>query len=197
MGQAKGDGTMTRTSLILVDIQNDYFPGGLWPVEGMEAAAANAATLLARARRDGIPVVHIRHEALSAEAPFFRPGSEGARIDDRVAPLPDETVILKHRPNSFHRTDLDAHLRGAGITRLIVAGAMSQMCIDATTRAAVDLGYEVIVAEDASAARALSLGDLAVPAASVHAAFMAALSGTYATVTQTQSLLSGAARGSA
>ena len=97
---------MTDTALILVDIQNDYFEGGNWPVAKMTAASANAARLLEHARKSGQVVVHVHHEIPSDSAPFFRPGSDGARIHASVTPQRDEAVILKHHPNSFRETSL-------------------------------------------------------------------------------------------
>lgn len=77
---------MTRTALLIVDIQNDYFPGGRKPLPGMEAAAENATRLLKRARDLAEPVFHIRHIANGADAPFFRPGTKGSRIHAAVQP---------------------------------------------------------------------------------------------------------------
>lgn len=168
------------TALILIDIQNDYFPDGRWPVAGMEAAARNAARLLAKARDNGTVIVHIHHEIPGVSAPFFASGSTGAEIHPLVAPQADELTILKHTPNSFHQTDLHENLQTLGITDLTICGAMSQMCIDATTRAATDLGYTNTVIHDACAARALEFNGVSVPAEQVHAAFMAALVGRYA-----------------
>lgn len=176
---------MPRTALILVDIQNDYFPGGDWELHKMDAASANAARLLAAARVNGDPVVHIRHENPSSEAPFFRPGTPGAEIHASVAPIEGERVLTKHRPNSFYETGLLELLREAGVEAVTLCGAMSQMCIDATARAAADLGFAVTVVEDACAARAMEFGGVTVPAEQVHAAFMAPLAMSYATVTQT------------
>jgi nicotinamidase-related amidase len=173
---------LTKTALILIDIQNDYFEGGLWPVEGMQDASHHAARLLAHARATQMPVFHVRHEIPFADAPFFRPASAGAQIHPIVAPATDEPVILKHKPNSFLGTDLKARLDSAGITDVILAGAMSQMCIDATTRAASDFGYGVTVVQDACAAKSQSFKGRAVPAQDVHATIMAALAGTYAQI---------------
>ena len=75
-----------KRALLVIDIQNDYFPGGRWELAGMDKAAANAARLIESARAAGEPVVHVRHEFLSADAPFFAPGSDGARIHPAVAP---------------------------------------------------------------------------------------------------------------
>ena len=101
---------MSKTALILVDIQNDYFASGNWPVALMEKVAENAAMLLARARETGMTVIHIRHETAPG-APFFQPGSEGAEIHASVTPTADETVLTKNRPNSFHQTRLPDLLR--------------------------------------------------------------------------------------
>lgn len=171
-----------KTALILVDIQMDYFEGGLFEVPDMAKAAGQAALLLTHARRNGWPVLHIRHEAASDTAPFFRPGTSGAEIAPVVAPEAREPVLVKHRPNSFLGTDLEALLRAEEVERVVIAGAMSQMCIDATARAARDLGFEVTVACDACAARQVTYDGKDVPAPDVHAAFMGALAMSYASV---------------
>lgn len=182
---------MAKHALILVDIQNDYFEGGLWPVAKMEAVAANAARLLAAAREAGTLVIHVRHEMGSDQAPFFRPDSEGAAINPAVAPRGGEAVITKTRPNSFQNTDLLDRLRGAGIETVTICGAMSQMCIDATTRAAVDHGFAVTVAEDACGAKEAEFGGVTLTAEQVHAAFMAPLAMSYAKVMTTDEVLAG------
>ncbi len=180
---------MKKTALVIVDIQNDYFPGGRFEQEGAEAAGKNAARAIAAFRERGLPVIHIRHESLGPDAGFFIPGTEGAKIHPSVAPAEGEAVLLKHRPNSFLETDLEEKLRALGVERVVVAGMMTLMCIDATARAAKDLGFEVTVLHDACAARELTFGGVTVPAAHVHAAFLAALSMVYAEVTDTTACL--------
>ncbi len=169
-------------ALILVDIQNDYFTGGLWPVDEMDKVAQSAADVLAQARQRGDLVIHIRHEAISGSAAFFRPGTPGADIHSSVAPIRDEAVILKHRPNSFHETDLHERLQSAGIKEITIIGAMSQMCIDATARAARDLGYDVTLVADACGAKAMEFGGTSLTAKQVQAAFLGALAMSYAKV---------------
>lgn len=182
---------MADTALVLVDIQNDYFDGGRWPLHDMDKAADKAAEVLDHARKTGVEVIHIRHEIPSDTAPFFRPGSEGAKIHDKVAPVDGEAVVLKHRPNSFHNTGLDDILKQRGVSNIVIVGAQSQMCVDATTRAAADLGYKVTVIHDACAARDAEFGGVPVPAPQVHAAFMSALAGTYAQLTDCETYLAG------
>lgn len=180
---------MSKQALIVVDIQNDYFPGGKWPLSGVEAAADNAARIIAAARSAGDLVVHIRHEFTRDDAPFFLPGSEGAQIHPKVKNLPNEHVVLKHFINSFRETDLGEVLERNDIQDLVIVGAMSHMCVDGLTRAAVDFGYKATVIHDACASRDLEFNGLTVPAAQVHAAFMAALGFGYATVVSTEQFL--------
>ncbi|KAB0501386.1 cysteine hydrolase family protein [Pseudomonas moorei] len=181
---------MAKQALILVDIQNDYFPQGKWPLVGADAAADNAVRLLKAFRDAGDSVVHIRHEFTSEAAPFFTPGSEGAKLHPKVLNHADEPVVLKHFVNSFRETELQSILDEQGIKELVVVGSMSHMCIDGITRAANDLGYSVTVIHDACASRDLEFNGLTVPAAQVHAAFMSALGFAYAKVISTDEFLS-------
>jgi nicotinamidase-related amidase len=171
-----------NTALILVDIQNDYFPNGKMELEGSLEAGHKAGELLAFFRRAQLPLVHIQHIAVKPGATFFLPDTEGVQTHESVMPLPGEQVIRKNFPNSFRNTPLLETLQEQQIKRLVIAGMMTHMCIDATTRAATDLGFECWLAHDACATRALSFQNKAIPAEAVHGAFMAALNGTYAKV---------------
>jgi nicotinamidase-related amidase len=175
-------GLFMNTALLIIDIQNDYFPGGAMALEGSVEAGAEAGKLLDAFRRKGLPVIHVQHISTRAGASFFVPGTSGVEIHSSVAPLAGETIIQKNFPNSFRETPLLQHLRDHAITRLVIAGMMTQMCIDTTVRAAADLGFACSLAHDACATRALSFGGVTVPAASVQAAFLAALNGLFARV---------------
>ncbi|HVM73021.1 MAG TPA: cysteine hydrolase family protein [Anaerolineales bacterium] len=177
-----------KTALILIDIQNDYFPGGRMELEGSLAAAAQARRLLDFFRRKGWPTVHIQHVAIRPDATFFLPGTAGLDFHQSINPLPGETVITKHFPNSFRETGLLEHLKSLGIESLVVCGMMTAMCVDATTRAAADLGYPVRLAADACATRALAYDTTRVPAEHVQAAFLAALK-SYGQVLKTEEIL--------
>ncbi|MGH8350649.1 MAG: cysteine hydrolase family protein [Pseudomonas sp.] len=180
---------MAKQALIVVDIQNDYFPQGKWPLVGADAAADNAARLIEAFRDAGDPVVHIRHEFTSEEAPFFTPNSEGAKLHPKVLNRADEPVVLKHFVNSFRETGLRSILDEQDIKELVVVGSMSHMCVDGITRAAADFGYKVTVIHDACATLDLEFNGVTVPAAQVHAAFMAALAFAYASVVSTSDYL--------
>ena len=184
---------MPKRALVLIDVQNDYFPGGKWTLCGIDAAADNAARVLGAARAAGDLVVHVRHEFRSADAPFFAPGSDGAKIHPKVQCRDGEPVVLKHHVNSFRETDLKALLDRHGVEEVVICGAMSHMCVDAGTRAASDLGYKCIVVHDACATRDQRFEGVVVPAAQVHAAFMAALEFGYARLISTEEYLTGKA----
>lgn len=168
------------TALLIIDVQDFYFPGGAVPLHEPEAAAAQAGRLLAACREHGRLVVHVGHRV--AAGGDFRPD---------VAPLPGEAVVMKSDVNSFRGTDLLERLQGAGIRRLVICGMQTHMCLEGAVRAAADHGFECIVPEDACATRDLERGDLVVAAAAVHASTLATLDGIYARVTTTAAVLAG------
>jgi nicotinamidase-related amidase len=185
---------MSKRALLVIDIQNDYFPGGRWTLSNIDAAADNAVRVISAARAAGDLVVHVRHENPAADAPFFVAGSKGAEIHEKVLPAQGEDVVVKHYVNSFRETNLAAILDGNDVEEVVIVGAMSHMCVDAVTRAASDLGYRVTVIHDACASRDLELDGVVVPAAHVHAAFMSALGFAYADMVSTERYLGTAAK---
>jgi len=171
-----------RSALLIIDIQNDYFPGGSMELEGADAAAAHASSVLKKFREQKMPVFHVRHLSTRPGATFFIPGTEGAEIHRKVQPLEGETVVEKNFPNAFRQTSLGEKLKAQDVKHLVVAGMMTHMCVDASVRQAADLGYKVTLLANACATRAQSFGGETVPARQVHAAFLAALNGFYAKV---------------
>jgi nicotinamidase-related amidase len=188
--QRSGKNIMSQRAIVVIDLQNDYFPAGKWPLEGIDAAAAKAAQVIDAARSNGETVIHVQHLS-SPEAPFFVPGTDGVEINAAVQPKDGEPVVIKHFPNSFRETVLKQVLDEKGIAEVVIVGAMSHMCIAATGRAAADFGYRTVVIHDACATRELEFGGTTVPAAQVHAANMAALAFGYATVVATQDWIAG------
>jgi nicotinamidase-related amidase len=171
-----------RTALLLVDIQREYFPGGAVPLEGPIEAAVQARKLLAHFRYNHLPAVFIQHVCAGPEATSFVPGTPGVSLYTSIHPLPGEAVIRKHYPNAFRDTNLLELLRTDEVSRLVICGMMTHMCVDATTRAACDDGFACIIAADACATRDLAYAGETVPAAMVQRAFLAALNGTYGRV---------------
>jgi nicotinamidase-related amidase len=183
--------TMNKRAVVVVDLQNEYLPTGKLALAGIHEALDNAARVIADARTNGDLVIHIRHESTAPDAPFFTPGTDAVQIHATVAPAHGEPVIVKNFPNAFLKTNLKALLDEQGIAAVTVIGAMSHMCIDATTRAASDFGYTTTVVHDACATRDLEFGGQTVPAAQVHTAFMSALAFAYASVLSTDDYLAG------
>jgi nicotinamidase-related amidase len=173
-------------ALIMVDIQNDYFPGGKMELMGMEAAAQNAQRVLELFRTRNMPVFHIQHVSNIPGATFFVPETDGIEIHESVAPKTGETVIQKHFPNSFRKTPLQEKLKDLGIEVITICGAMSHMCIDSTVRAAFDLGFRCFVVSDACATKDMEFAGMNVDAPQVHAAFMAALSFPFAQIIEAE-----------
>ena len=163
------------TALIIIDVQNDYFPGGKMELVGSDEAAVQAHTLLDPFRAKAKPTFHIQHISLSKTATFFLPDSEGAKIHSSVAPLSGEPVVVKHFPNSFRETTLLDQLKAFNVDSVFITGMMTHMCVDATSRAAADFGLKVTVVADACATRALTYAETTIPAEHVHKAFLAAL----------------------
>ena len=177
-----------KQALIIVDIQNDYFPGGKMALVGMEAAARQAQRVLEMFRARNKPVFHIQHLANRPGATFFLPETDGAEINESVSPKDGEPIIQKHFPNCFAGTSLQDQLKDLGVEEILFCGAMSHMCIDTTVRAAFDLGFHCLVASDACATRNLEFDGITIEAAQVHAAFMAALSSPFAQIIEVNKL---------
>ena len=175
-------------ALLIIDIQNDYFPGGAMELVGSDAAASKAATLISAFRAKNRPVIHVQHVAVQPNATFFRPGTEGADIHHSVSPQSGEIVVQKNYPNSFRDTSLLQHLRDLKVDSLVIAGMMTHMCVDTTTRAAADLGFNCVLAHDACATRDLMFGDKNVSAEDVQTSYIAAIDGTFASVQATDTV---------
>ncbi|MGA7617459.1 MAG: cysteine hydrolase family protein [Thermoanaerobaculia bacterium] len=171
-----------KRALLLIDLQKDYFPGGAMELDGSDDAVNRASELLDSFRRAVRPVIHIQHVSVRPGATFFLPGTAGVEIHPSVAPLSGETLFRKHYPNSFRETPLLEHLRALGPDQLVIAGMMTHMCVDTTTRAAADYGFSCELVHDACATRDLRFGERMVAAADVQTSYLAALDGSFATV---------------
>jgi len=163
------------TALLLIDIQDFYFPGGKLPLENPEKASEKAASVLRIFRDQKLPVIHIQHYG-------------GSPIHSNVSPLPGEKVVTKQEANAFDRTDLLEYLKGLHVKRLILCGMQTHMCLEAATRAAYDYGFICVVVQDACATRALKWGDRTVSAEDVHASTLATLDRFYAKVVNASDL---------
>jgi nicotinamidase-related amidase len=179
------------TALLVIDIQHFYFEKGLVPLTGSVEAARQARRVLDDFRNRHWPVIHIRHVPKSVVITGGEPADPQYAIRPEVAPLPGEAVISKRFANSFRDTDLLERLRALSATRLVIVGMQTHMCVEAASRAAADLGFEVVVVSDACATRPLEFGGQTVPADMVHATALAAIKGSYGRVITVEEWLKG------
>jgi nicotinamidase-related amidase len=155
----------------------------------IKQAAENAQQLLWKFRSNNMPIIHIQHISAGPGATFFLPNTRGVEINEMVSPINGEDVVHKNYPNSFRETELLEILKKTDKDTVVICGAMSQMCVDATTRAAFDYDFNCLVVEDACATKDLVFKDKTIKALDVHASFMAALSVPYARVLTTNETL--------
>ena len=170
-----------REALLIIDVQNDYFPGGTNELVHPYKAEQRIRELIADSRAVGRPAIYIQHFNPPDDY-FFLEGTKGAEISDRIRPEEGDKVIVKRYPNSFLETELDAYLKSLQVDTLIVCGMMTHMCVDTTVRAAMDYGYQVKLAADVCATMDLNLNGEIIPAETVHKAFVAALDGVFAEI---------------
>jgi len=167
-----------KTALLLIDIQDFYFPGGRLQLENPEMAGMNAGLLLDHFRTCESPVYHVRHN--------FEPGGN---IHDYVKPQKGEPVLSKDQVNAFMDTDLLLMLQSDSVEQLVICGMQTHMCVEAAVRAAHDLGFTCLLVSDACATRALQYEEYIIPAKNVHFSTIKSLQGNYARVLTTEDLI--------
>jgi nicotinamidase-related amidase len=167
------------TALVVIDVQEFYFPGGALPLDHPEEAAANCKKLLDRFRAEKRLVVHVGHNA-----------SKGAAFHPDVKPLEGEKVVMKNEVSAFNGTDLLEYLRANKVERLVICGMQTHMCVEGAVRAAYDLGFDCVLVGDACATRALTYGGKTISAEDVHLSTLATLDRNYAKVVDTNSFVS-------
>lgn len=151
-----------KTALLIVDIQNFYFPGDGPGLVNAVPASLNAKEVLQIFRDESQLVIHIRHQS-----------EKGFEIHKNVQPISGEKVITKNEINSFKGTDLFEYLKSQNINRLVIIGMQTQMCVEAAIRASHDFGFECVVIQDACATRDVTYGDRTVKAEDVQTCILA------------------------
>ena len=140
-----------KKALLLIDLQNDYFPGGLFPLWNTEATLTTLIESIKRAQAAGVEVIHIQHIAnpQSGIAPFFNKGTSGADIHPVIlATAPNAPVIVKEYADSFHETGLEELLSARGVSELLVCGMMTQNCVTHTAISKTAEKYKVSILPD-------------------------------------------------
>jgi len=171
-----------KTALLIIDVQNDYFPNGKMELNNSINASLKIKDLIIHFRNKSIPIIHIQHISIRPGSTFFLPGTFGLEFHENVKPKDHEKIIIKNFPNSFRNTELDDYLKEQNISKLVIVGMMTQMCIDTTVRAAFDLGYECIIAGDCCATKNLKYFNNEISAENVQNSFLAALNGVFSKV---------------
>jgi nicotinamidase-related amidase len=176
-------------ALIIIDIQNDYFEGGNCELVNPMEASLKVKELLEYFRKNSMPIFHVQHINLREGAKYFLPNTKGVQIHKNVKPLENEIIIEKNFPNSFLKTKLENELRTQNIKELVICGMMSHMCIDSTTRAAFDLGFDCTVVHDACTTKDLEFLGKKIKANEVHNSFMSALGSVFTKLIKVEDIL--------
>jgi nicotinamidase-related amidase len=166
-----------KTALLIIDVQDFYFPGGKSALVNPQAAADKADMLLAYFREKGMPVIHIKHESKTQ-----------SDIQSTVKPVEGEKIIIKREVSSFNGTDLNDYLKSIGVKNLVICGMQTHMCVEGAVRAGYDLGYNITLIHDACATKDLKWGDEIIPAKMVHLSTLSTLK-SYATVVSADEFL--------
>jgi len=167
-----------KTALLIIDVQEFYFPGGRMQLENPELAGMNAGLLLDHFRNSEMLVYHVRHN--------FEPGGD---IHPYVKPMEDEPVISKDQVNAFVGTGLLEMMQQDSVEQLVICGMQTHMCVEAAVRAAHDHGFICLLASDACATRALQYEEYIIPAKNVHYSTLNTLQGSYARVITTDAII--------
>lgn len=167
-----------KTALLIIDVQDFYFPGGRLQLENPEVAGMNAGLLLDHFRKNELQVYHVRHNF-----------EQGGNIHHYVKPNSGERVISKDQVNAFLDTELLDILQADSIEQLVICGMQTHMCVEAAVRAAHDFGFSCLLVSDACATRAIQYEEHIIPAKNVHFSTIQTLQGTYAKVISTEELL--------
>lgn len=177
-----------KSALVVIDFQNEYFSGKM-PIPEGAAALAKTRELITFADSHKIPVYHVQHVA-PAGSPVFAIDGQTVKFHPDMQPRPQDVVLQKSTVSVFASTDLDQQLKKAGIQTLIISGLMTHACVAGAARDAAPLGYNVIVASDASATRAITRANgVSIDKDSLHKAALAEVEDTFGDVLSTAQIV--------
>jgi nicotinamidase-related amidase len=139
---------MPQAALIVIDVQNDYFPTGAYPLHDTQAVLERTVQAVRSAQAQGLPVVLVQHVA-KGPSPFFNADTEGVQIHPLLrAAAPDAPVVVKAHADSFLNTTLQTTLAARGVDSLWLCGMMTHNCVTHTALSPQAQGYTVRVLED-------------------------------------------------
>lgn len=179
---------MKNSTLLIIDVQKGLDEPGLG-ARNNPGAEANIAMLLSKWRDRGLPIVHIRHCSVEPGSPL-RPGLPGNDFKDEARPLPGEVQFTKTVNSAFIGTGLQQYLEERGISSLVIAGLTTDHCVSTSVRMASNLGFEVTLVSDATAAfERLSYDGVRYSADDIHKVNLVSLDGEFCTVRSTAQVL--------
>ena len=178
----------SRVVLLPVDLQQ-AFDTPPWPPRNNPAADANGLALLAAWRRNGWPILHVRHDSVEPNS-TLRPGLPGHAFRPGFEPREGETLVTKSVNSAFIGTDLDLRLKRLQAEAVVAFGISTDMCVSTTVRTGANMGWRMILAADACFCfDQKDLGGTIIPAETIHRAHVATLAAEFATVVATAEIL--------
>jgi nicotinamidase-related amidase len=178
------------TALLLIDVQQGFYNESYWGGNrNNPGAEANIQKLLMHWRMQGLPVIHVKHDSVNPASPLY-PSSAGNAFMDCALPVPGEPLFPKQVNSAFIGTCLKEYLDENRITSLLIVGLITNHCVSTTARMAGNFGYEVFVAEDATATfDRLSFDGTLYKAQDVHNISLANLHEEFATIVKTEEMI--------
>jgi nicotinamidase-related amidase len=164
-----------KQALVIIDVQNDYFSNGKMTLHEPEKALAEIQKLEAYFNKNKLPIIYIQHIKENPQADFFGRNTVGAALHSGLATTNHSIIIEKHYPNSFIETRLQSTLIELAVEQVVITGMMTHMCIDSTTRASAELGFQPVLIADATATKTLNFAETSISAQVVESAFLSAL----------------------
>ncbi len=164
-----------KQALLVIDIQNDYFKDGKMELVAPEQALKQINKLETHFSERKEPIIYIQHINYKPNPIFFENGTSGADLHQQLHMNSSSIIVEKQYPNSFFQTTLQETLASLQVEQLVITGMMTHMCVDSTTRASKELGYNPILISDATATKDLTFDNRTVQAKDVQASYLAAL----------------------
>jgi nicotinamidase-related amidase len=178
----------TRAVLVVIDMQQGFDDPGM-PPRWNGHVDANGLAVLTAFRASGRPVIHVRHDSIEPTS-VLRPGAPGNAFRPGFEPQASETIVAKSVNAAFIGTDLDLRLRRLDAEAVVVFGITTDQCVSTTIRVGANMGWPMILVEDACDCFDLPDGvGGTIAAAAIHAAHVATLRFEFAKVVMTDAIV--------
>jgi len=177
-----------KTALLVIDVQKGL-DEPCWGKRNNPQAESNIALLLSQWRKQGLPIIHIRHCSVMPNSPL-RPGLPGNAFKEETQPLPGEKQFSKSVNSAFIGTGLEQYLDEQDISSLVIVGLTTDHCVSTSVRMAGNLGFNVTLVSDATATFDRQGYDgVQYSADDIHKISLVSLDGEFCTVRSTEEVL--------